>query len=243
MGNDNKYFNFPVVLLNGFLDNSRECLDNICDYALYAYWRQSGANDVDLRATAKYFGIEVLDRNGFKILGAVKERGQQLYDSIPTDSPNASISLPIFWNYYKNDKTEFQKVVLLAFIAIRSILGHKPYCCISNNYWFSRMDGKSKSVEHIDELSPTLRSYCTRYKMDRIKSELVNNWKLVTYGYYTRGLYFSFKLNLETLITKVEQKRPTFLERDRRRKEVDVRDKIRDKLNPSTNTINKGSPK
>ncbi len=35
MKKNERYFNFPIRLLGGFLENDREVLDNIFDYALY----------------------------------------------------------------------------------------------------------------------------------------------------------------------------------------------------------------
>ena len=36
--NKEKYFNFPIQLLEGFLVSDKRVLNNICDYAIYLHY-------------------------------------------------------------------------------------------------------------------------------------------------------------------------------------------------------------
>ena len=195
--NKKKYFNFPIVLLEGFLIDHKKCLNNILDYAMYAYCVQYDIDDI--KRAARFFGVTL--GNEFRTY----HNGNELFDSIPEGLPKVGISTDIFFDYYKNEKSEFQKVTLLAFLAIKSVLQNKSYCKLNNNYLFARMDGKSHSIKNDSELSKELLKYKNDYRSVKIKNELILIWGLVHYAYYVRGFYVSFKMSLEDLIFKVEK--------------------------------------
>ncbi len=205
------YFNFPIVLLSGFLENERECLDNIFDYALYVKTLdyEFGDEVEQIKSAEKFYGVTSSYR-----LGSY-DNGKTLYNSVSGRTPKVGLSKDIFFDYYKNDKTEFQKICLLGFLGIKSILQNKAYCKIDNKYWLSRMDGKAKSIKDYTELSPNVFQYSKRYQLTKIKSELIHNWGLEHYGRYTRGFYVSFKLNLEQLVYEAEKRRKSTLEKQR----------------------------
>jgi hypothetical protein len=41
MNDDVRYFNFPIVLLEGFMIDSQKCLADIFDYAIYSHIKQN----------------------------------------------------------------------------------------------------------------------------------------------------------------------------------------------------------
>ena len=200
-----KYFNFPIQLLKGFLSNDKQVLNDICDYAIYKHYLEYlvyGKKKDALKESAEFFNVS---------LGSVNntlERGEILIDSIPSNSPMVGLNLSIFWDYYKNEKTEFEKVTLLGFLAIKSILQKKSYCKITNNYWLSRMDGKAKSIKEIYELSAPIRKYVTIYQTRKIKAELERNWNLKTVS--GRGFSVSFKMSIDALTYEVLKKRKKY---------------------------------
>lgn len=194
-----KYFNFPIVLLKGFLIDHNKCLNNILDYAMYDYCVKYDTDDV--KRAARFFGVSL--GNEFRTY----RNGNELFDSVPEGLPKVGISKEIFFDYYKNEKSEFQKVTLLAFLAIKSVLQNKSYCKLDNNYLFARMDGKSHSIKNDSELSKELLKFKNEYQSVKIKNEIKLNWGLVHYAYYTRGFYVSFKMSLEDLIFQVEKKK------------------------------------
>ncbi len=208
--NEDRYFNFPIQLLEGFLLDSRTCLNNISDYAIYSHSLslEFGDDEFDLmKAAATFFNVS---------LGSVNrsyQNGKELFDSIDERSPKVGLNVSIFWDYIKNDKTEFEKITLLAFLAIKSIIGSKPYCKVSNKYWLSRMDGKVGSVQCKSELTPGIRKYYTEYQTKKIKRHLHLYWGLKDYSRYTRGFYVSFKLSMEQLVYEAEKRRETVKEK------------------------------
>ena len=202
---DQKYFNFPIQLLQDFLVNDDEVLMDIWNYSLYSITLEyEFGNDVEKVQSAKsYLGVQGgNEKEEFK-------KGKIIFNSIPLKSPMVGLNTDVWFDYYKNDKTEFEKITLLGFLAIKSILGkRKPYCKITNNFWLSRMDGKAKSINEIYELSEPLKKYAVHYQLRKIKSELERNWNLKTVS--GRGFNVSFKMSIDALTYEVLKKRKKY---------------------------------
>lgn len=229
MNNTPKYFNFPITLLKGFLSDDKTCLNNICYYALYQHSLiLEHGDELDMfKSSASFYKITLPNAESFFA------KGQKLYEDLH-DTPKCGLNLDVFWEYYKNEKSEFEKVSLLGFLAIKSILGRKAYCKVDNKFWLSRMSGESKSLD-ISLLDPRIQKYKTEYQTKKIKSELKHNWGLRTYSRYTRGFYVSFKLDLEDLIFEVEKKRKTLKEKQSKIEEKAMLERVLSKLNNINN--------
>ena len=203
MGNDTKYFNFPITLLNGFMMETTESLNKILYYSLYAHAQKLELGDETdrVRAAEHYYGVSLgnFDR-ALRI-------GKELYNSIDIKAPKVGINKDIYFDFYKNDKSEFEKACLLAHLAIKSIVQNKAYCKITNLFLLSRMDGNSHSVAEKYELSDDIIKYANEYQLKKIKYELVDNWNLKTYARYTRGFYVSFSLEYKELVYQAEKRR------------------------------------
>lgn len=223
-----KYFNFPIQLLEGFMKNdTKTILNNISNYVIYedSLTFSQGTNlEKMISCASKYDMTLGSNQNAF-------DNGKQLYNSFDINPPRAGIKLSIWWDFYKNDKTEFDKICLLCFLAIKSILGRqKSYCKITNKYLWARMDGKVKAVDEIWELSDEVKKYANEYQTKKIKASLRNNWGLVTYSHYCRGFYVSYKLTLEGLIMEAEKRRKSTIERQYKVLEKELIKKTLDKL-------------
>lgn len=223
-----KYFNFPIQLLEDFMKNdTKKILNNISDYVIYedSLKLYQGSNLEKIISCASNYDIKL--GNNQKTL----DNGEELYNSLPINSPRAGIKLSIWWDFYKNDKTEFDKICLLSFLAIKSILGRqKSYCKTTNYYLWSRMDGKVKAVNEISDLSNEVKKYANEYQTKKIKTSLIHNWGLVTYSRYCRGFYVSYKLTLERLIMEAEKRRKSTKERQYKDHEKELIKKVLDKL-------------
>jgi hypothetical protein len=192
MGKDDiKYLNFPVQLLKGMLTYRRDVLNDILDYSVYAHSLNLNYNTRDERFTEALHYYAVIPGSKEKSY----RNGRDLYDSIPINSPMTGITVKSFWEYFQNDKTDFEMICLLAFLALKSIIGHKARVKTNNLFWLSRMDGHVRSVS-LEELSPEIREYYTPYRMRKIKIELVNSWGLKTYSKNTRGFYVTFRSDI-----------------------------------------------
>lgn len=198
-----KYFNFPIQLLMGFMYESDRVLLDILRYSIYenSLKLYIGNEEEKMMESAAFFNVTVGN------ISLCLDEGRRIYNDLPRNSPKVGLNLSIFWNFYRNDKTEFDKICLLGFLGIKSILGTKAYCKATNLYWLSRMDGKPKQVTDYLDLSPEVRKYTTDYQIVKIKNALRNNWGLVTYSRYCRGFYVSFKITLKQLILEAEKRR------------------------------------
>lgn len=220
------YFNFPIQLLDGFLRDSQTQLEFILNYHLYAHSLKLDAGDElkNFIDSAKYWNVELGNEE------LAFDDGKMVYDSLPDNSPMTGISEAVFWDYFQNFKTDFEKACFIAFVALKSILGTKPYAKITNAYLLSRMDGKPKVSKDVLNLSDEVKQYSTRYRLDKIKEELQNSWGLVYYSHYTRGFYISFKLTIEKLVYEAEKKRKSNKEKKRKELKNQARKKALDQL-------------
>lgn len=229
--NGEKYFNFPIQLLSGLLHDTHKVLNDITDYAIYENSLKLlyGTELERMKESAKFYDIEL---NG---LDHSFDNGRDLFTVIPLNSPKVGLRLSIFWDFYKHEKTQFDKICLLGFLGIRSILGKKAYCKIDNKFWLSRMDGKVNAVNSGYELSNGMQMYFKEYQAKKIKTELVENWGLVTYARYTRGFYISYSLNLEQLMYEAEKRRKSYIQNQHKQQQNELLEKVLKKLN-STQT-------
>lgn len=198
------YFNFPIEILkkpfsfeNGKLVyNVREACDDILNYCCYAFTlNRIGRTDHLVKEAGQYYNVR-FSSDSF-------QRGKQIYDWIPVNSPKAGITKNILFDFYQNFKTEFEKETFLAFCGLRSIIQKQQYCKITKNYLVARMAGLPKSND-ASKAPKEIRKYLTRYHFDKVRDELIQNWGLKAYGQHTNGLYVSFQLTYEELGKKAE---------------------------------------
>jgi len=226
-----QYFNFPVKVLEGIFDDKQKVLSDALDYFLYSHSLklELDATKIDLfKSSAKYFNVN---------LGNVSQsfkRGKELFDSIPADSPKVGLNTSIYWDFYKNHKSDFEIACLTAFLAIKSIIGTKPYCKMNNAYLWARMSGNSKAMKEVSELSDDVKRYANEYQTVKIKNALREDWNLVTYSRYTRGFYVSFTLKLPELIMEAEKRRKSTKESQYRQHEREIVSQVLKELNNSS---------
>jgi hypothetical protein len=79
----------------------------------------------------------------------------------------------------------------LAYLAIKSIIGSKPYIKLTNEFLIARMAGCATIAELPNPLPLPLADYATRRKLDKIKFELQTAWNVNIYSRYVRGFYAS----------------------------------------------------
>ncbi|HFG0577326.1 TPA: hypothetical protein ACGFUY_001157 [Flavobacterium psychrophilum] len=226
-----KYLNFPIQLLSGFMIDTRKVLNDIIDYAVYqnSLKLELGTDLEKIKTSASFYNMTLgNNKNTF-------DNGKMLYNSLPENSPKVGLSISMFWDFYKNDKSEFDKICLLAFLGIKSILGTKSYCKVTNLYLWARMDGKTNTIVEVSELSNEVRKYANRYQSENIKNELILNWHLIYYSRFTRGFYVSLKMTLEDLIFEAEKKRKSIKENQYKQLKNEDLKKALDRLKTTTN--------
>lgn len=218
-----EYFTFPVALLMDGFSNIKTVCDHIIDYSVYAHFSklEKGTELERLRASLNYF--EVIYKNEMNGL----KKAETLFNSLLSGLPMSNVSIKTVWQYFNEEKTEFEIACFLAFAALKSIIGTKPYAKTTNDFLIARMGGFA-SKSNIHELLPEpLAAYNTRRKLDKIKLELRVNWNVNIYAYRTRGFYVSIdqKFSLDKLALEAEKKRIKFIEKQQQIKINEARNK------------------
>lgn len=210
---DDNYFNFPIVLLQGFMSDSRKCLYDVFSYCVFDFMQNNSEDEMK-----EFFGISKYNKN------RVLQYGKQLYDSINNEA-FTGLSVSLFWQFYNEYKTDMDKITLLAYLAIKSIVGKRPFAKVTNqNLIYSRMAGYT----HIQGALPEeILAYCTRRKFENIKTDLKEYYNVSFYAYYTRGRYISTQLDFETLCKVAEKQRLTNRMRQQKLAEKEARERIR----------------
>lgn len=192
----NYIYNFPISMLSGFLNDSEKCLVDIGKFALYCRYI---AKDNDIEDTLDGFGII------YNNVNVALKGGKMLYQQYGSDGyPWTGISNDLYWTFCHKDRSDFDKATLLAFLAIKSLIGQKPYYKVTNqSVIFKRMAGYKESEKF--NIPKEIKKFTTRSRFDRIKLELKENWNVVIYANHVRGMYISITLSLEELAMQAEK--------------------------------------
>lgn len=228
----NVYFNFPVELLKDFLIDKKRCLKDFFCYALWAKVDDRRITDPysvigDYSLSFKKYCEDNYSRiKDYELLCDIArlsianiffkintqdylmviERGKELvgiYNKVGIKSPFSNISLKILKDFNTDSKTEWENVVLLAFLGVRSIIGDKPHCRITYDFLFSRMAGERNMLENMNDLPEILKKYNTDHYRKKIREDLELNWGMKSVS--GRGFHASFDMELKELIKCVEK--------------------------------------
>jgi hypothetical protein len=95
----------------------------------------------------------------------------------------------------------------MAFLALRSIIGHKEYARTNFDLMFARMSGHN-STKEAKKLPDGLQPYQKEYRRNKVINALKKDWHL---SYYSaigiRGFYVSFDMSYFDLCKIAESKR------------------------------------
>ena len=226
---DVKYINFPIKLIKELFEDKEKALSNILYYALYSHSLKLDKENSELhrfKSAVNFYKVNLNVGDQAKL-----NKGKALYNSIPHAIPKVGILISIFWDYYSNEKSDFQIACLASFLAIKSILGSKPYCKTDNAFLWARMSGNTKAIKDVSELTDGVKKFANDYQTVKIKDALRDDWGLVTYSRYTRGFYVSFTMDLKALIMQAETRRKSFKDKQSRQHEQDLVEQVLRKLN------------
>jgi hypothetical protein len=234
MSGEPKYMNFPISFLQDAFRDIRQTMDNVMDYAGYVHTLklEHGTDEKKMKDAGSFFNI---------IWGNDKkayQNGKTLYNSIPPKTPMVGINKDTCFDFYKNPKTEDEIAVLLAYLALKSIIGEKPYIHTTNEYMLVRMGGYASIKDMPDPLPEPLRKYSSRRMLDKIKFELQSSWNVKYYSRYIRGFYVSIdnpsnpdkSFTLNKLVLEAEKHRKSNIEKQLKDKINDAREKALQEL-------------
>jgi hypothetical protein len=155
-----------------------------------------------------HMAYQSLNLNGDKLqcLKVAKDIERKIKDKEPM--PMVSVSL--LFTFRDNDKSEYELIQFVGYIAINSILGKRITVKTNKAHIVCRMFGYS-SVKHLPEELPKsiaelYNRYTKRYHIDKLLMNLELNWKLRTYSNKIRGLYVAMehKVSFDNLALIVE---------------------------------------
>lgn len=213
--NNNSYYNFPVSILEGFIRDTQGTLEKMLMWAAYDWIKKYS---IDKKGKAK-FSIQAMrdvqDMLGFRIPCDTDE--YHFYKACAGiysryKGARTGISRRLYWELRdKGFIDDADKVVVLAFLAGKSILGKKDYCKTNDLLLFARMNGLDKPYKNEDELREkshiVISAHFTRRRRDTIRRRLAEEFHLQSYSNRDRGYYISSKFTLEQLIEVVEVSR------------------------------------
>jgi len=212
-------YNFPISMLHGFMVNTDSVLDEILDFCIWQKYQKCEDIEEVKQTLCISFGNENM----------VLEKGRKLFERYRNDGyPWTGISHDAFWSFFRQNRSDFDKATLLAFLAIKSFIGQKEYYKITNQKnIFKRMAGYKESDKY--HLPKEIKKFTTRSRFDRIKLELQENWNIVIYAFHVRGMYVSSVLSLNQLALvaeknklKTRQKKKSYAAAEARKKALEV---------------------
>ncbi len=195
-----EYINAPMELYQGFLESPEKrnnCLYDVLRYEIGRTLTQESLFTLDdalERLGKSYSGF---DPDGLaeqcKSIFNEHYGNRKVYFSISIDQ------LDRFWN---GDETDEECALLMAYLALKSIIGDKPFYKTNKYLWLARMDCKSKSVQSIDDLSEQVRRYATTYQQRRMRELLESYYNVLFWSKSLngckgglKGFYFTLTLD------------------------------------------------
>lgn len=175
-------------------------LDKILSFVTW----QHNEGKLSEKETADYLGVKYRNfQNALQSGKSIKESYLKFHNS----SPWTGLNRDVYWQFKGHNRSEWDKAVLLAFLAFKSIIGNKQWYKITNqSQIYYRMAGQTLGKGKPPKLPKEIAQFCTRWKFDQIKLELKENWGLLIYANHTRGMYVSTteKMSLEELALVAE---------------------------------------
>jgi len=268
---EQRYVQFPLYLLQHFITNKNETINNILLYGAYRfstkinYEPENVANQLiyalysnkltkELKKAIESLQSEILglnddykcfDGNGnfepdefevqevleafennekfytkaieyYQIHIAIKllkikcdvdfiiKNGLEVQKQIINKEPFPMVSVSLLFEFRDNEKTDFEIMQFLAYIAINSILGTKAISKTNKLHTISRMLGYSSTKHLPDKLNATsselVKKYKIRYHFSKLIKHLELNWNIRTYSNHIRGFYVAkSKVSLDEL--------------------------------------------
>lgn len=99
------------------------------------------------------------------------------------------ISRTVFWDYYNNEKSQWQIIELLGYLAIKSIVGKQPSRKVGEKLLKARMSGLHAIKD--GAIDSSIEEFLTESKMRSLKTRLCLNWGMKKSPTKARGFWVS----------------------------------------------------
>lgn len=209
---EDRYLNFPISFLNGFMNGPNQCFAMILAYNIYEkvyseYATLDSLEDFILNTEVETYelDLEELASLGEKLYKATVKKEESECRKIP----KVGISIGLFNDFFQVQKSDFDLVCLLAYLAIRSIIQKSDYRNIKNSLLLARMAGYSNIGHPIPE-EVYYWMVKSRYRRTKVLDCIRDRYKMKT-AFKARGITCSFSLSQEDLeyrilLTKTKKK-------------------------------------
>lgn len=201
------YCNFPVSMLEGFFDNMHSRLKDIEGFGLILL---SDKDQMDFYTVMELTGT------------AFKEEDEQecwkvFLKNMHSASAKTGIEFKKLHSYQRSAAdgklNDEEAMLLLAFLAAKSIVGNKAIVKTNDLMLFARMNGRSRAFANDEELMlqshPRVSAFYTRRKRERLRARMASVMHVLVYAPKNcRGYYLSAKYKtLDALALAVESGR------------------------------------
>lgn len=181
-----QFYHFPVAILAEGI--TEESLIKILRFAIGSYLEEYQATISEAR-----------DALGLR--GGNKEDCRATFEHYKNCRAKTSIRSDQYWQWRNNveNESENSKLLLLAFLAVKSIVGSKKYVITNYNFLLARMAGdsvpryKTHEGEKVLILPPHIKPINTRRKREELREDL-RKYHVATWGQGLRGFAISTKL-------------------------------------------------
>lgn len=226
--NNERFFNFPVKMMQGVLLGKTDKNTFLKDVIVYAsYWKflELGKEDVqdklEYKETEKQRMLRVSRFYKFSTPDAEKliKRGEEIHLMYMNEKIYTGINTKIYWDFREDtekiypEKSDFEWRCLFAILALKSIIGRKDFVKTNNHLLYARMVGKASTK---DQKNPN-PLFLKRYQREKMINALRDDWGLKYYSLKMYGFYVSFEVELNELVFEAEKIRKSVKEKIRKK--------------------------
>jgi len=161
--------------------------------------------------------LNITSTNKRLLIESILKTGKAIQKSIPAKEVLPMVGKHILFHFRDNEKKEIEVAQLLAYIAVRSIIGEKKYIKTNKPHIVARMFGFSSVKKVVNIKNKDLHDkYSKRHHIDKLLLALQLDWNICIYSNRTRGLFLSLSkyFSLQKLIEIAEQKKKSKREND-----------------------------
>ena len=181
------YYHFPIAILaKGITETS---LSDALYFTAGSYMEENLATIIEAR-----------DDLGFS--GGNEDVCRKTFERYKNSRTMTSISREQYWQWFHNieNESDYSKLLLLAFLAVKSIVGQKNYAITNYDFLLARMAGdnvpryKTTKGKKTLILPPHIEHINTRRRLEQIREDL-RTYHVATWGQQgLRGFAISTKL-------------------------------------------------
>lgn len=164
-----RFFHFPVAILAYGI--TKASLIEMVEYYIYSYMEEC---EFTFAEACKELGLKNWD----------EEDCRATFEHYKNCRAKTSISSDLYWQWRNNfeNESEYSKLLLLDFLAAKSIVGKKPYAITNYDFLLARMAGNSEPKYKTQKgkksllLPPHIKPIYTRRKLEKLRDDLARRY-------------------------------------------------------------------